>query len=61
MEEKMYIKTYTNCSICLGRGIIENSSFRNTNVCPSCKGIGKKEFFLLLEDFKNILKDDKSQ
>jgi len=56
MKEKIYIKTYTNCSICVGRGIVENTSFRNTNFCPICKGSGKKEVFVDLEEFKKILK-----
>ena len=61
MEEKLYIKLYTDCSVCLGKGVVDNSSFRNTNVCPVCKGIGKKEFLVGLEDFKKLLKDDKNQ
>jgi len=55
MEEKLYIKLYTNCSVCIGKGVTETSNFRNTNVCPACKGAGKKEVFVNVEDFKKIL------
>lgn len=61
MEEKMYIKLYTNCSVCLGKGVVESASFRNTNVCPVCKGSGKKECLTTLDEFKKMLFDDKNQ
>lgn len=57
MKENLYIKTYTKCSICVGKGVIDTSSFRGTNVCPACKGAGKKEHFITLEEFKKLLSD----
>jgi hypothetical protein len=60
MEDKMYIKIYTNCSVCIGKGIVESVSFRNTNVCPVCKGAGKNEHLITLEEFKKMLLDDKN-
>jgi len=61
MEGKLYIKLYTDCSVCIGKGVVNNSSFRNTNICPVCKGAGKKEIFVDLDEFKKMLSDDKNQ
>lgn len=50
------VKIYSNCSICLGKGTVE-TNFRNSNICPSCRGTGKFEQFLKLEDLLKIIQE----
>jgi DnaJ-class molecular chaperone len=56
MEQEIFIKIYINCSICLGKGVTEQN-LRNTNICPGCKGAGKREHFVKINEFKKMLDD----
>jgi DnaJ-class molecular chaperone len=56
--DEIFIKIYSNCAVCLGKGNVE-SNFRNSNICPSCKGSGKYEQFIKINDFYKILENNK--
>ena len=52
-EQVVYVKVYTTCSICLGKGEFEFSFLPKK--CRNCLGTGKKESLITIEDFKKLL------
>ena len=51
IKQEVYFKMYTSCSVCGGKGSFDYV----TKVCPVCKGRGKNEKFLTIEELKKLL------
>ena len=52
-EQAVYVKVYTTCSFCLGKGEFDFTFVPKK--CVSCLGTGKKENFVTIKEFKLIL------
>ena len=51
--KEIHLKVYTKCSLCDGKG--QRDYIFMPKTCPVCKGIGKNEKFITLEELKNLL------
>ena len=52
-EQGIYLKMYTLCSACLGKGSFV--AFSRTRTCLVCKGRGDHEKLITLEELKKLL------